>query len=89
VVLEPASGRLTGADTARGRLPEAEEITTLAGLMLERGDALPYDMSGVKVLVTAGGTRNRWHRSGSSATAAGKQGYAVARVMASAAPRSP
>ena len=30
VVLEPASGRLTGADTGAGRLPEAEEITTLA-----------------------------------------------------------
>ena len=29
VVLEPASGRLTGADTGAGRLPEPEEITTL------------------------------------------------------------
>ncbi|MGW0158605.1 bifunctional phosphopantothenoylcysteine decarboxylase/phosphopantothenate--cysteine ligase CoaBC [Mycobacterium sp. NPDC003323] len=83
VVLEPASGRLTGADTGPGRLPEAEEITTLAGLLLERGDALPYDMSGVKVLVTAGGTREpldpvRFIGNRSS----GKQGYAVARVMA-------
>ena len=57
VVLEPASGRLTGADTGAGRLPEAEEITTLAQLLLERGDALPHDLAGVKVLVTAGGTR--------------------------------
>src|SRR4029079_9105070 len=48
VVLEPASGRLTGADTGAGRLPEAEEITTLAGLLLERGDALPYDLAAVK-----------------------------------------
>ncbi|CDQ44096.1 MAG: bifunctional phosphopantothenoylcysteine decarboxylase/phosphopantothenate--cysteine ligase CoaBC [Mycolicibacterium neoaurum] len=83
VVLEPASGRLTGADTGPGRLPEAEEITTLAGLLLERGDALPYDMAGVKVLVTAGGTREpldpvRFIGNRSS----GKQGYAVARVMA-------
>lgn len=83
VVLEPAAGRLTGADTGPGRLPEAEEITTLAGLLLERGDALPYDMSGVKVLVTAGGTREpldpvRFIGNRSS----GKQGYAVARVMA-------
>ena len=30
IVLEPASGRLTGADSGAGRLPEAEEITTLA-----------------------------------------------------------
>ncbi|KRD20325.1 phosphopantothenate synthase [Mycobacterium sp. Root265] len=83
IVLEPASGRLTGADTGPGRLPEAEEITTLAGLLLERGDALPYDMAGVKVLVTAGGTREpldpvRFIGNRSS----GKQGYAVARVMA-------
>src|SRR6201990_570543 len=55
VVLEPASGSLTGADTGAGRLPEAEEITTLAHLLLERSDALPYDLAGVKVLVTAGG----------------------------------
>lgn len=83
VVLEPASGRLTGADTGAGRLPEAEEITTLAQLLLERSDALPYDMSGVKVLVSAGGTREtidpvRFIGNRSS----GKQGYAVARVAA-------
>ncbi|GAS94251.1 bifunctional phosphopantothenoylcysteine decarboxylase/phosphopantothenate synthase [Mycolicibacterium canariasense] len=83
VVLEPASGRLTGADTGPGRLPEAEEITTLAGLLLERGDALPYDMAGVKALVTAGGTREpldpvRFIGNRSS----GKQGYALARVLA-------
>jgi len=83
VVLEPASGRLTGSDSGAGRLPEAEEITTLAQLLLERGDGLPYDMSGVKVLVTAGGTREpidpvRFIGNRSS----GKQGYAVARVMA-------
>jgi phosphopantothenoylcysteine decarboxylase / phosphopantothenate---cysteine ligase len=83
VVLEPASGRLTGADTGAGRLPEAEEITTLAHLLLDRGDALPYDLAGVKVLVTAGGTREpidpvRFIGNRSS----GKQGYAMARVMA-------
>lgn len=83
VVLEPASGRLTGADSGAGRLPEAEEISTLAHLLLERGDALPYDMSGVKVLVSAGGTREtidpvRFIGNRSS----GKQGYAVARVAA-------
>ena len=83
IVLEPASGRLTGADTGAGRLPEAEEITTLAQLLLARGDALPYDLAGVKVLVTAGGTREpidpvRFIGNRSS----GKQGYAMARVMA-------
>jgi phosphopantothenoylcysteine decarboxylase/phosphopantothenate--cysteine ligase len=83
VVLEPASGRLTGADTGPGRLPEAEEITTFAELLLARGDALPYDLSGVKLLVSAGGTREaidpvRFIGNRSS----GKQGYAVARVAA-------
>lgn len=83
VVLEPASGRLTGADTGPGRLPEAEEINTFASLLLERADALPYDMAGHKVLVTAGGTREpidpvRFIGNRSS----GKQGYAVARVAA-------
>jgi phosphopantothenoylcysteine decarboxylase / phosphopantothenate---cysteine ligase len=83
VVLEPASGRLTGADSGAGRLPEAEEITTLAQLLLERHDALPYDLAGRKLLVTAGGTREpidpvRFIGNRSS----GKQGYAVARVAA-------
>jgi phosphopantothenoylcysteine decarboxylase / phosphopantothenate---cysteine ligase len=83
VVLEPAYGRLTGADSGKGRLPEAEEITTLAHLLLERSDALPYDLAGRKVLVTAGGTREpidpvRFIGNRSS----GKQGYAVARVAA-------
>ena len=83
VVLEPASGRLTGADTGPGRLPEAEEINTFASLLLERADALPHDLSGQKVLVTAGGTREpidpvRFIGNRSS----GKQGYAVARVAA-------
>ena len=83
VVLEPASGRLTGADSGAGRLPEAEEITTLAQLLLERQDALPYDLPGRKLLVTAGGTREpldpvRFIGNRSS----GKQGYAVARVAA-------
>lgn len=83
VVLEPASGRLTGTDSGAGRLPEAEEITNFAQLLLERHDALPYDLAGCKVLVTAGGTREaidpvRFIGNRSS----GKQGYAVARVAA-------
>jgi phosphopantothenoylcysteine decarboxylase / phosphopantothenate---cysteine ligase len=83
VVLEPAFGRLTGSDTGAGRLPEAEEITTFAELLLARGDALRYDLAGCKVLVTAGGTREpidpvRFIGNRSS----GKQGYALARVAA-------
>ncbi len=82
-VLEPASGRLTGADTGPGRLPEPEEIAAFAELLLARADALPFDLAGCKVLVTAGGTREaldpvRFIGNRSS----GKQGYAVARVAA-------
>ena len=83
VVLEPASGRLTGVDSGAGRLPEAEEISTFAQLLLERAEALPHDLAGHKLLVTAGGTREpldpvRFLGNRSS----GKQGYAVARVAA-------
>lgn len=83
VVLEPASGRLTGADSGPGRLPEPEEIAALGQLLLERPDALPRDLAGVRVLVTAGGTREpldpvRFLGNRSS----GKQGYAVARLAA-------
>lgn len=83
VVLEPASGRLTGTDSGPGRLPEPEEITTFAELLLARPDAMPYDLHGLKVLITAGGTREaldpvRFIGNRSS----GKQGYAVARVAA-------
>ncbi len=83
VVLEPSSGRLTGTDSGAGRLPEAEEINTFVQLLLERPDAMPYDLAGRKVLVTAGGTREpidpvRFIGNRSS----GKQGYAVARVAA-------
>lgn len=83
VVLEPASGRLTGSDSGAGRLPEPEEITTFAELLLARPDALPYDLAGIKMLVSAGGTREaidpvRFIGNRSS----GKQGYALARVAA-------
>lgn len=82
-VLTPASGRLTGADTGAGRLPEPTEIGLLGDLLLTRPDALPYDLSGVRVLISAGGTREaldpvRYLGNHSS----GKQGYALARVAA-------
>jgi phosphopantothenoylcysteine decarboxylase / phosphopantothenate---cysteine ligase len=82
-VLEPASGRLTGTDTGRGRLPDPAEIADLARLLLERGDALPRDLAGRRVVVSAGGTREaldpvRFLGNRSS----GRQGYALARVAA-------
>jgi phosphopantothenoylcysteine decarboxylase/phosphopantothenate--cysteine ligase len=83
IVLEPASGRLTGADTGKGRLPEPVELAAHAELLLRRADALPFDLAGRHVLVSAGGTREaldpvRFLGNASS----GKQGYAIAAVAA-------
>jgi phosphopantothenoylcysteine decarboxylase/phosphopantothenate--cysteine ligase len=83
VVLEPATGRLTGADTGKGRLPEPDEIARFAELLLRRPDALPFDLAGRHVVVSAGGTREpmdpvRFLGNYSS----GKQGYAIAAVAA-------
>ena len=83
VVAEPASGRLTGADSGKGRLPEPAEIVELARLLLARPDALPRDLVGRRVVVSAGGTREpldpvRFIGNRSS----GRQGYALARVAA-------
>ncbi|MET0237408.1 MAG: bifunctional phosphopantothenoylcysteine decarboxylase/phosphopantothenate--cysteine ligase CoaBC [Kibdelosporangium sp.] len=83
IVTEPASGRLTGKDTGKGRLADPAEIVDLARLLLARPDALPRDMTGKRVVVSAGGTREpldpvRYLGNRSS----GKQGYALARVAA-------
>lgn len=47
-VMQPASGRLTGSDSGVGRLPEVEDIMSFA---------LGGPLSGKRVVVTAGGTR--------------------------------
>lgn len=79
-VLEPASGRLTGADTGPGRLPEPEVIAAAAlALVHGRGD----DLAGRRVVVSAGGTREpldpvRFLGNRSS----GRQGVALARAAA-------
>jgi phosphopantothenoylcysteine decarboxylase/phosphopantothenate--cysteine ligase len=84
VVIEPATGRLTGPDTGPGRLPEPAELFTVALRVLARGaDGLAPDLSGRRVLVSAGGTREeldpvRFLGNWSS----GRQGYALARTAA-------
>jgi phosphopantothenoylcysteine decarboxylase/phosphopantothenate--cysteine ligase len=83
IVVEPASGRLTGTDTGKGRLPEPGEIAQLAELLLRNANALPYDLAGRHVVVSAGGTREpldpvRFLGNASS----GRQGYAIAAVAA-------
>ena len=82
IVLEPAVGRLTGADSGPGRLPEPAEIFAVADIVLERG-SLPADLAGQHVVVSAGGTREpldpvRFLGNRSS----GRQGYALARTAA-------
>ncbi|MCE5288445.1 MAG: bifunctional phosphopantothenoylcysteine decarboxylase/phosphopantothenate--cysteine ligase CoaBC [Nocardiaceae bacterium] len=82
-VLEPSAGRLTGKDTGPGRLPEPEEIYAFGSLLLERSDAVPRDLEGKRIVVSAGGTREavdpvRFLGNRSS----GKQGYAIARLAA-------
>ena len=83
VVLEPGEGRLTGTDSGKGRLPGPEEIYAMAELLLHRADALPRDLAGRTVVVTAGGTREpldpvRFLGNNSS----GRQGFALAAVAA-------
>jgi len=80
LVLEPAVGQLTGADQGVGRLPETNEIARVVKQVVNRNSTnLPNDLSGLNVLISAGGTReaidpirfigNR---------ASGKQGVALA-----------
>jgi phosphopantothenoylcysteine decarboxylase/phosphopantothenate--cysteine ligase len=78
VVLEPASGRLTGRDTGPGRLPESAAIFAAAASLLARG-SLAQDLAGRRVVVSAGGTREeidpvRYIGNWSTGT----QGYALA-----------
>ncbi|MBM7086219.1 bifunctional phosphopantothenoylcysteine decarboxylase/phosphopantothenate--cysteine ligase CoaBC [Micromonospora humidisoli] len=80
-VIEPAVGRLTGADSGKGRLPDPAEIFAVARRALARGVDAPADLAGRHLVVTAGGTREpldpvRFLGNRSS----GKQGYAFARA---------
>ncbi|RSN53864.1 bifunctional phosphopantothenoylcysteine decarboxylase/phosphopantothenate--cysteine ligase CoaBC [Actinomadura sp. WAC 06369] len=85
IVVEPASGRLTGADTGPGRLPDPAELFEVARRVLARGDRergdAARDLAGRHVVVSAGGTREaidpvRFIGNRSS----GLQGYALART---------
>jgi phosphopantothenoylcysteine decarboxylase/phosphopantothenate--cysteine ligase len=85
VVLEPAVGRLTGADSGPGRLPDPAEIAAVVRRILRRGaqGAGVADLAGRRVVVSAGGTREhldpvRFLGNRSS----GRQGYALARTAA-------
>jgi phosphopantothenoylcysteine decarboxylase/phosphopantothenate--cysteine ligase len=76
-VMPPAEGRLTGADSGIGRFPEVNAIIE----RFETEVAVPKDLQGVKILITAGGTREEIDSVrfiGNRST--GKQGLALARL---------
>lgn len=78
LVVEPEAGRLAGGDVGAGRLAAPERIVAAIERVLT-----PADLRGVRVLVTAGGTREpidavRVITNRSS----GKQGHAVAEEAA-------
>src|SRR5450631_1860015 len=84
-VIDPASGRLTGADTGPGRLPEPEDIYAVCRQLLSQADVSAAEgaLARRRVVVSAGGTREpldpvRFLGNRSS----GKQGYALAEVAA-------
>ena len=79
-VLDPADGALASGDVGRGRMREPHEIVEEAARILN-GRGGSGDLAGVRVLVSAGGTREpidpvRFIGNRSS----GKQGYAIAHA---------
>ena len=76
-VIEPASGRLACGAVGKGKMPEPEDLVQHILKYL----ALPHDLSGRRVLVTAGPTQEaldpvRYLTNHST----GKMGYAIARM---------
>ncbi|MFV0452607.1 MAG: bifunctional phosphopantothenoylcysteine decarboxylase/phosphopantothenate--cysteine ligase CoaBC [Propioniciclava sp.] len=85
LIMDPAHGRLTGADSGPGRLPEPEEIVEVATAVLNDAAAVTAvrarDLTGRRVVVSAGGTREpldpvRFLGNASS----GRQGIALAQA---------
>ena len=98
IVLEPASGRLTGEDSGPGRLPDPDEIFQVCRALLRRARAAGVfrsdgsdgsdgaalaDLAGRSVLVSAGGTREHLDPVRFLGNrSSGRQGYALARTAA-------
>ena len=77
-IVGPMSGQLTGDDSGLGRMAEPDDIVAAALAVVG-----PHDLEGMRVLVTAGGTREpldpvRFIGNRSS----GRQGVAIARAAA-------
>lgn len=76
-VIEPAAGRLACGDVGKGKMPEPEDLLQHVLHHL----ALPHDLTGKRILVTAGPTQEsldpvRYLTNHST----GKMGYAIARM---------
>ena len=76
-VIDPASGRLACGAVGKGKMPEPEDLLQ----HILRYLAMPHDMAGKKVLVTAGPTQEaldpvRYLTNHST----GKMGYAIAKM---------
>ena len=79
IIVEPQSGRLAGGDIGTGRLADTDSIASAIDSVL----ASSHDLSGVSVLVTAGGTREPIDAVRVIANrSSGKQGYAIAENAA-------
>jgi phosphopantothenoylcysteine decarboxylase/phosphopantothenate--cysteine ligase len=81
IVIDPAVGRLTGADSGAGRLPEPEQLADVVLATLAVGGR--RDLVGRQVVISAGGTREpldpvRYLGNRSS----GRQGWALANAAA-------
>ena len=78
-IVEPEAGRLAGGDSGKGRLASPDAIIAAVHQVLG-----PKDLAGVKVIVSAGGTREPIDSVRVIANrSSGKQGYAVAAEAAS------
>ena len=84
LVIEPAVGRLTGADTGKGRLPEPEEIFAVCQDVLARGVADRSTSPGARWWSRRAAPASRSTRCGSSAT-----GPRACRAWPSPAPLPP
>jgi phosphopantothenoylcysteine decarboxylase/phosphopantothenate--cysteine ligase len=78
-VVDPVAGSLAGGDVGVGRLPEPADIVAECERVLGGRDLASRDLAGLRILVTAGGTREpidpvRFVGNRSS----GKQGHAIA-----------
>lgn len=87
IVMDPALGRLTGADSGPGRLPEPHDIVAVALSLLDDDAAVTAvrnrDLAGKHVVISAGGTRERLDPVrflGNDSS--GRQGIALARTAA-------